>query len=63
VRLVDAQSLPFVGEFDAVVSNAVLHWIPDLTAVLNGVHRALRSHGRFVGESAVTAVWRLFVPL
>ena len=50
VRLVDAQALPFVGEFDAVFSNAVLHWIPDLTPVLSGVHRALRPHGRFVGE-------------
>lgn len=50
VRLVDAQALAFVGEFDAVFSNAVLHWIPDLTPVLSGVHRALRSHGRFVGE-------------
>jgi len=50
VRLLDAQALSFVGEFDAVFSNAVLHWIPDLTPVLNGVHRALRPHGRFVGE-------------
>lgn len=50
VRVIDAQALPFVGEFDAVFSNAVLHWIPDLTPVFRGVHRALRSHGRFVGE-------------
>jgi SAM-dependent methyltransferase len=50
VRLVDARALSFVDEFDAVFSNAVLHWIPDLTAVFSGVHRALRSDGRFVGE-------------
>jgi SAM-dependent methyltransferase len=50
VRLIDAQALSFVDEFDAVFSNAVLHWIPDLTPVLNGVHRALRPQGRFVGE-------------
>jgi SAM-dependent methyltransferase len=50
VRLFDAQALNYVGEFDAVFSNAVLHWIPELKPVLNGVHRALRSNGRFVGE-------------
>jgi SAM-dependent methyltransferase len=50
VRLVDARTLSFVDEFDAVFSNAVLHWISDLTAVFSGVHRALRSDGRFVGE-------------
>jgi SAM-dependent methyltransferase len=50
VRLLDARALSFAGEFDAVFSNAVLHWISDLTPVLNGVHRALRSNGRFVGE-------------
>jgi SAM-dependent methyltransferase len=50
VRLVDARALSFADEFDAVFSNAVLHWIPDLTAVFSGVHRALRADGRFVGE-------------
>ena len=50
VRLVDARALPFNSEFDAVFSNAVFHWISDLTPVFRGVHRALRPHGRFVGE-------------
>jgi SAM-dependent methyltransferase len=50
VRRVDARALPFEGEFDAAVSNAVLHWISDLASVLTGVHRALRPGGRFVGE-------------
>ncbi len=49
-RLGDARHLAFDGEFDAAFSNAVLHWIPDHTPVLHGVHRALRPHGRFVGE-------------
>jgi trans-aconitate methyltransferase len=49
-EVVDAAALPYVGEFDAVFSNAVLHWIPDLEPVLAGVHRALRPGGRFVGE-------------
>lgn len=51
VRLMDAQALPFDGQFDAVFSNAALHWMkrePD--AVLSGVHRALRPGGRFVAE-------------
>ena len=45
-----AESLPFEGEFDAVFSNAVLHWIPDADAVLASVHRALAPGGRFVAE-------------
>jgi SAM-dependent methyltransferase len=49
-RSMDAGALPFSGEFDAVFTNAVLHWIPDLTPVLAGVRRALKPGGRFVGE-------------
>ena len=49
-HLVDARNLPFRGEFDAVFSNAVLHWVADADAVLAGVARALRPGGRFVAE-------------
>jgi SAM-dependent methyltransferase len=49
-RVVPGQSLAFDGEFDAVFSNAALHWMRPLEAVLAGVHRALRPGGRFVGE-------------
>ncbi|MCH2277363.1 MAG: methyltransferase domain-containing protein [Vicinamibacterales bacterium] len=49
-RVGDAASLEFQNEFDAVFSNAVLHWIRDVDAVLAGVHRTLRSGGRFVAE-------------
>jgi len=49
-RLLDAQALPFAAEFDAVFSNATLHWVPDLDAALRGIRRALRPAGRFVGE-------------
>src|SRR5258708_8245124 len=45
-----AETLPFKAEFDAVFSNAVLHWIPDADAVIASVHRALHRGGRFVGE-------------
>jgi len=49
-RVLDATKLPFDSEFDAVFSNAVLHWISDADAVLGGVFRALKPGGRFVGE-------------
>jgi SAM-dependent methyltransferase len=49
-RQIDAQALPFEREFDAVFTNAVLHWVPDLDAALRGIHRALKAGGRFVGE-------------
>ncbi len=42
--------MTFAGEFDAVFSNAALHWMHDATAVLDGVYRALRPGGRFVAE-------------
>jgi len=50
VRLADAAALAFDREFDAVFSNAVLHWIHDADAVLAGVSRALVPGGRFVAE-------------
>ncbi|WP_047488884.1 trans-aconitate 2-methyltransferase [Terriglobus sp. TAA 43] len=46
----DMRSLPFQGEFDAVFSNAALHWVTDLSAVAQSVHRALKPGGRFVAE-------------
>lgn len=46
----DAQRLDFHAEFDAVFSNAALHWMPDAAAVLAGVYRALKPGGRFVAE-------------
>jgi trans-aconitate methyltransferase len=49
-RVMDGQALRFAGEFDAVFSNAALHWMPDPALVLAGVRRALKPGGRFVGE-------------
>jgi SAM-dependent methyltransferase len=49
-RVVDADALPFEAEFDAVFSNAVLHWIHNQDAMLAGVYRALKPGGRFVAE-------------
>ena len=50
VVLADGHALPFERSFDAVFSNAALHWMTRPDAVLEGVRRALRPGGRFVGE-------------
>lgn len=39
-----------LGWFDAVFSNAVLHWIPEADEVIAGVARVLKRGGRFVAE-------------
>jgi trans-aconitate methyltransferase len=49
-RYASGEALPFDGEFDAVFSNAALHWMTDHDAVLRGVYRALKPGGRFVAE-------------
>ena len=46
----DGHSLAFDNEFDAVFSNAALHWMTQPHKVLDGVARALKPGGRFVGE-------------
>jgi len=49
--VMDATALTFDQEFDAVFSNAVLHWIKhDPDAAISSAYRALRRPGRFVGE-------------
>jgi trans-aconitate methyltransferase len=49
-RVVDATKLTFDNEFDAVFSNAALHWILDPEAVVRGVAKALKPGGRLVAE-------------
>ncbi|WP_340108592.1 class I SAM-dependent methyltransferase [Pikeienuella sp. HZG-20] len=49
-EVMDAHALPFVREFDAVFSNAALHWMTQPEKVIAGVARALRPGGRFVAE-------------
>jgi trans-aconitate methyltransferase len=50
VEIMDGQALPYAARFDAVFSNAALHWMPDQQAVAQGVFRALKPGGRYVGE-------------
>jgi SAM-dependent methyltransferase len=63
--LADGQRLVAEGAlakpFDAVLSNAALHWMPDQQAVIDGVRSLLRAGGRFVSEQGgagnVSRLW------
>jgi len=46
----DAREFEAAAPFDAVFSNAALHWITEQDAVLDSVAGALRPGGRFVAE-------------
>lgn len=48
--VMDAINLEFTEEFDAVFSNAVLHWIKQPEKVIAGVWKSLKPGGRFVAE-------------
>ncbi len=50
VRLMNGEALQFDAEFDAVFSNAALHWMTRPGEVLDGVKKALKPGGRFVAE-------------
>ena len=49
-RVMDGYQLSFANEFDAVFSNAALHWMKRPEVVVAGVWRALKPGGRFVAE-------------
>jgi len=46
----DATQLPFESTFDAVFSNAVLHWIPEKEKAISNIYKSLRKGGRMVVE-------------
>lgn len=50
VYVMDGQELTFDNEFDAVFSNAALHWMKCPEKVVAGVQRALKPGGRFIAE-------------
>ncbi|WP_176059335.1 class I SAM-dependent methyltransferase [Paraburkholderia sp. BCC1876] len=52
VHVGNAEEMDFDNEFDAVFSNAALHWMLRADALVAGVERALKPGGRFVGEFA-----------
>lgn len=49
-EIANAEALPFAEEFDAVLSNAALHWVHDQLAAIASIARALKPGGRFVLE-------------
>ncbi|MBL4676241.1 MAG: methyltransferase domain-containing protein [Mucilaginibacter sp.] len=46
----DGADFQFEEKFDAVFSNATLHWIRNADAVIKSVYNALKPGGRFVAE-------------
>ncbi|HLR42800.1 MAG TPA: methyltransferase domain-containing protein [Pseudogracilibacillus sp.] len=48
--VMDAMKLNYQAKFDAVFSNATLHWIKQAKSVLQGVYESLKTDGRFVAE-------------
>lgn len=67
-EVMDARNPNFPQPFDAVFSNATLHWIKEPSLVVAGIAKSLRLGGRFVAEfggrgnvrrlaEAVTRAW------
>ncbi len=50
VRECDGRALDYDHAFDAVFTNAALHWMPPISDAVRGVYSALKPGGRFVGE-------------
>lgn len=57
----DIAAMPFGDEFDAVFSNAVLHWVSDQQRAIAATAKALKPGGRFVfemgGHGNLEIVW------
>jgi trans-aconitate methyltransferase len=51
-QVMDTRKLIFQNEFDIIFSNAVLHWIVDQKAVLQGVQRSLKTGGKLLFQMA-----------
>ena len=48
--LLAAEDMQFFAEFDAVFSNATLHWVLEKGQAARAIFRALKPGGRFAGE-------------
>jgi trans-aconitate methyltransferase len=59
--LQDAAALTYQNEFDAIFSNAALHWMLDPSLVAASLSRALRPGGRLVAEMGGKGNIRLIV--
>jgi len=64
-RVADGHALAFDGEFDAILTNAALHWMKRPDRVIAGMWRALKPGGRVIGEMGgrgnVAAIHRALV--
>ena len=49
-EVMDAREIALDGNFDAVFSNATLHWIKEPERVIAGIWKSLRPGGRFIAE-------------
>jgi trans-aconitate methyltransferase len=70
-EVMDGREITFAEAFDAVFSNATLHWIKEPEKVIEGIANVLRPGGRFVAEfggkgntkellAAVARAWHKF---
>jgi 2-isopropylmalate synthase len=48
--VIDGHNIAYQNEFDAVFSNAALHWMTQPDKVIKGAYLALKQNGRFVAE-------------
>jgi len=55
-RVMDGQALGFAQEFDAVISNAALHWMRESDLVIQGVARALPASFRHGSRPSASAL-------
>ena len=49
-NVADARNFQVDRSFDAVFSNATLHWVPEADAVIDRIYQSLKAGGRFVAE-------------
>ncbi|MFZ3037412.1 MAG: class I SAM-dependent methyltransferase [Rugosibacter sp.] len=48
--VMDGHNIPYQNKFDAVFSNAALHWLTQPERAIKGAYLALKVNGRFVAE-------------
>lgn len=48
--VMDGHNIPYQKKFDAVFSNAALHWLTKPEKAIKGAYLALKENGRFVAE-------------
>ena len=49
-KVMSATDMPFTEEFNAVFSNATLHWVKEYELAVENIYRVLKKGGRFVAE-------------